>query len=178
MLISLSSGMWRRVAWLKYTDVQEQLLLLQWRNSRTRVSAASLLRFLFHTQLNTHALPVGLLWSIDCLVAEAATYTTHNKHKRHSCPHRGSNTRPKTYALDCTTIEIGFRKNRQPLSSMWQSIFCSEDGVSSFLFLTHSSSRLPLCEPQISYIKMTSLGIESRSSIQRHASLPVIAFHV
>jgi len=33
-------------------------------------------------------------------------------------------------------------------------------------------------EPQISNMKITSLGIESRSSIQRHASLPVIAFHV
>ena len=35
----------------------------------------SLLRFLVHTH------PVGLLWMSDQPVAEAATYTTHNKHK-------------------------------------------------------------------------------------------------
>ena len=34
------------------------------------------LMFLYHTH------PVGLLWTSDQLVAEAATYTSHNKHKR------------------------------------------------------------------------------------------------
>jgi hypothetical protein len=33
-----------------------------------------------HTIVHTH--PVGLLCTSDQLVAEAATYTTHNKHKR------------------------------------------------------------------------------------------------
>jgi len=29
-----------------------------------------------------HAFPVGLIWASDQLVTEAATFTTHNKHKR------------------------------------------------------------------------------------------------
>jgi len=42
---------------------------------------ALILRFLDHTQLDTHTHPVGLLRTSDQLVAEAATYATHNKHK-------------------------------------------------------------------------------------------------
>jgi hypothetical protein len=33
-------------------------------------------------KLDTHTHSVGLLWKNDKLLAEAATYTTHNKHKR------------------------------------------------------------------------------------------------
>jgi hypothetical protein len=35
-----------------------------------------------HTIRHTHTHQVGLLWTSDKLVAEAATYTTHNKHKK------------------------------------------------------------------------------------------------
>jgi hypothetical protein len=50
---------------------------------------------------------LGLLWTIDQLVAEAATYTTHNKYKRQTfMPSAVFETaipaieRPQTYALD------------------------------------------------------------------------------
>jgi hypothetical protein len=35
-----------------------------------------------NTHKHTHTHPVGLLWTSDQPVAEVATYTTHNKHKR------------------------------------------------------------------------------------------------
>jgi hypothetical protein len=35
-----------------------------------------------HTIRHTLTAPVGLLWTSDQLVSEAATHTTHNKHKR------------------------------------------------------------------------------------------------
>jgi hypothetical protein len=38
--------------------------------------------FLDHTKLNTHIHTVGHLRESNKLVAEAATYITHNKHKR------------------------------------------------------------------------------------------------
>jgi len=41
-----------------------------------------MLRFLDHTQLDTHINTVGLLLTSDRLVPEAATYTTHNRHRR------------------------------------------------------------------------------------------------
>jgi predicted signal transduction protein with EAL and GGDEF domain len=34
------------------------------------------------THTHTHTQPAGLLWTNEQLVAEAATYTTHNRHKR------------------------------------------------------------------------------------------------
>ena len=40
-----------------------------------------------HTHTHTH--PVELLWMSDQLVAQAATYTTHNKHRRTSMPSAG-----------------------------------------------------------------------------------------
>ena len=55
-------------------------LIILWHNSPTRVQAASLFRYLDHTNTHTHS--VGLLLASDQLVAEAATYTTHNKHNR------------------------------------------------------------------------------------------------
>jgi hypothetical protein len=45
-----------------------------------------------HTIRNTHKHPVGLHWTSDQPVAEAATYTT-NKCKEHPCPQWGSNPR-------------------------------------------------------------------------------------
>jgi hypothetical protein len=51
-----------------------------WCYSPNRAQAPSLLRFLDHKQLDRHT--VGLLWTSEQLVAETATYTTHNKHKR------------------------------------------------------------------------------------------------
>jgi hypothetical protein len=51
-----------------------------WRNSPTGTQTASLLRLRDHTK--THARPLGLLCTSDQPVTEAATYTTHNKHKR------------------------------------------------------------------------------------------------
>jgi len=71
-------------------------------------------RFLDHTQLQrTH--PLGLLWARDQLVAVAATYTAHNKHKRQtSMPSVGFEPAipaiegPQTYALD--HMATGFSK--------------------------------------------------------------------
>jgi hypothetical protein len=64
-------------------------------------------RFLDYTKLVTHTHTVGLLWTSDQLVAEAATYTTHNKHKRRtSIPSAGFELiipaveRLQTYAFD------------------------------------------------------------------------------
>jgi hypothetical protein len=51
--------------------------------SPNRTYASSLPRFLYHTQFDAH--PVGLLRTSDQLVAEAATSTTHNEHKRWTC---------------------------------------------------------------------------------------------
>ena len=65
-----------------------------------------------HTISHTH--PVGLLWRSDQLVAETATYTTHNKPKRRiSLPSAGfepatsASKRPQTYGLDRTDTGIG-----------------------------------------------------------------------
>jgi len=52
-----------------------------WRNSPIRALAASFLRFLDNPQLGTHSQPVELLRTSDQIVAWAATYTIHNKHK-------------------------------------------------------------------------------------------------
>jgi len=87
-----------------------------WLNDPTRVQTALLLRFIDqrHTQLGTHIHPVGLLWTSDQLVAEAATYTTHNKHKWKTSipssefePAIPKNEWPRTQALDSTTPGIG-----------------------------------------------------------------------
>ena len=44
--------------------------------------AASFLKFLDHTHTHTHTHPVGLLYKSNQPVAEVATYTARNKHKR------------------------------------------------------------------------------------------------
>jgi hypothetical protein len=60
-----------------------------------------------------HTHPVGHIWTSDQRVAKAATYTTHNKHKRRkSLPSAGlepaipPNERLQTYALDSTANGI------------------------------------------------------------------------
>jgi len=65
-------------------------------------------------QVLDHRHPVGLLWTSDQLVAEAATYTAHNKRKgRISVPSEGFKPaipaikRFQTYALDRTATGIG-----------------------------------------------------------------------
>ena len=65
-----------------------------------------------HTHRHTH--PVGLLWTSDKLVAETATFTTHNKHKRRIFmpsawfePAIPAIERLQTYALDRTATGIG-----------------------------------------------------------------------
>ena len=65
-----------------------------------------------HTDTQTH--PVGLLWASDQLVADAATYTTHNKHERRTSllsaglkPAIPAIERPQTYVLDRTATDIG-----------------------------------------------------------------------
>jgi len=74
----------------------------------------SLLRFLDDTQLETHT-PSRILYTSDQLVAEAATYETHNKHQRRtSMPLAGFELairaikRPNTYAVDRTATGIGW----------------------------------------------------------------------
>ena len=78
------------------------------RYSSNRALVAHLLTFLDHTKLDRH--PKGPLWTSDQLVAEAATYTPHNKHKRPKCiPSAGFQTaiptigRPQAHALDRMT---------------------------------------------------------------------------
>jgi hypothetical protein len=58
---------------------------------------------------------VGLLCTSDQLVAEAATYTTHNKHNRRTSmllagfePAIPAMVQPQTYVLDDTATGIGF----------------------------------------------------------------------
>jgi hypothetical protein len=78
--------------------------------------AASFLRFIDHTQLHTHthARAVGLFWTSDELIAEAATYTTRNKQmSRIPMPSAGFEAAiatiklPQTYTLDRTITGIG-----------------------------------------------------------------------
>jgi hypothetical protein len=79
---------------------------LLWRYSANRVKAASFFKFLDFTHTHTHTHTVRLLWTRDGSVAEAATSTTHNKHKRRtSMPSAGfepvipATERLQTYAL-------------------------------------------------------------------------------
>jgi hypothetical protein len=67
-----------------------------------------------YTIRHTHTQLVGLFWTSDQLVVEAATYTTHNKHKRRiSMPSAGFEPaipvieRPQTYGLNRTATGIG-----------------------------------------------------------------------
>jgi hypothetical protein len=65
---------------------------------------------------HTHTHTVGLLWTRDRTVAETATYTTHNIHKRQtSMSSAGYETiipasdRPQTYVLDRAATGVGDR---------------------------------------------------------------------
>jgi hypothetical protein len=53
-----------------------------WCKYQKRESVTPLLRFLYHKIIHTHTQPVDLLCTTDQLVAEATTYTTHNKQAR------------------------------------------------------------------------------------------------
>jgi hypothetical protein len=81
-----------------------------WCNNANWAYASSFLRFLDHKSLHhTHA--VGLFWTSDQLVAEAATCTTHNKHKRNSRAFNGIWTRDPTnqVAVDLCLRPHGYR---------------------------------------------------------------------
>ena len=85
--------------------------VLLWGKSPSRTS---MLRFLDHTQLDTHTESVELLWTRDQLGAEVATHTTHTKHKKRiSMPSAGfepaipATERPMTYALDGMATWMG-----------------------------------------------------------------------
>ena len=62
-----------------------------------------------------HPYPIGLPCTSDQLIAEAFTYTTHNKHERRTCvllagfePAVPGIKRPRTQALDYTATGIFF----------------------------------------------------------------------
>jgi hypothetical protein len=70
------------------------------------------LRFIDHTRSGT--LPVGLLWTRDQLVADAAKCTTHKKYNRRTFmasakfePAVLTMKRPQTFALDRTATDTG-----------------------------------------------------------------------
>jgi len=71
-----------------------------------------LLRFLDHTQFDTHTQQVGLILT-NSQLAGVAVHTTHKKHKRRIfMPSAGFKPTlqavkwPQTYALDCTATGI------------------------------------------------------------------------
>jgi len=94
-----------------------------WDNSLTRALTASLLstpvaRKHTHTKTNTNKThrntrTLGRLWASDELVVEAATFTTHNRHKRTSMPSAGFEPaiptieRLQICVLDLTATRIG-----------------------------------------------------------------------
>jgi len=68
-----------------------------------------------HTHTHTHTYTVGLLLTSDQPVAEAATYRTHNKHKRRTFmpsvgfePAIPAIMRPKTFAWELTLFVLVF----------------------------------------------------------------------
>ena len=100
--------------------------LTQFPNNRRRVILILLYSFLWpmsplvrlldhtHTHTHTHTHRVGLLWTSDQLVAEAATYTTHTTHKRRTAmPSAGfergipATKRLQTHAADHAAIGTG-----------------------------------------------------------------------
>jgi hypothetical protein len=107
-----------------YIYIYIYIYIYTWRNSSTRAYETSFLRFLRHTQLDTHththtytytytththsrARPVTLLWVSDQTVTQAATYTAHTKHRKGSsmtsaCFERAITTitRSLAYGLD------------------------------------------------------------------------------
>jgi hypothetical protein len=122
----------------------------RWRNSPTRASAASLLRFLDRTHTHTHTLrhknSVGLLRDSDQLVAEAGTYTTYNQHNR-PCPQRDSNSRSQQSRGDRPTLFFLWRRTPQQILRTHRSLkaYCAtlvikmERKISSFFFIFPSN---------------------------------------
>jgi hypothetical protein len=73
------------------------------------------------THTHTHIQSVGLLWTKDRLVATAAIYITHDRHKRRKSipsaelePATPAIKRQRTYTLDDTAAKIGFIGNYCP----------------------------------------------------------------
>jgi hypothetical protein len=69
-----------------------------------------------HTRTHTHTQPVARIWNSDQSVVEAATYTTHYKHKRRTSmfsagfePAIPATERLQTYALDRMVTRYGTR---------------------------------------------------------------------
>jgi len=77
------------------------------RYSPTGPSAASLLRSLYHTQVNTHTHTPGRTPLYQWSARRRGRYLqTQNIHKRRTWyPQRDSNPRPQTHALHCTATE-------------------------------------------------------------------------
>ena len=103
-----------------------------WPCSPTRTQAAPLVRLLDRTQ--TYTQPVGILWTSDQLVAEPATYKTHNKNQRRTSVHSaGFKTtvpaikRHPTYASVRTATAIGY--NILPFFNSVSIPFAKEIGV-------------------------------------------------
>jgi len=79
------------------------------------VTETSFWKFLDNTNLDTHTHSLSLLYTCDQLVAQTATYTTHNKTQQINilaiCGIRTCDCRNEvaaTYALDCMTNGIGW----------------------------------------------------------------------
>jgi hypothetical protein len=76
---SNTDGLWKSICGriiMRPTDCT--VLISLWHSKPNRDKAASLLRFLDQTQLDTHTQPLGLLWTSDRPVADAATRPTYN----------------------------------------------------------------------------------------------------
>ena len=76
-----------------------------------RAQVVSLLRFLDHTLLDTHTLPVRLLCTSDPPVSQTTTYTTNTKDE-HPCsqpvePAVLNFKRPQSYVSDRVATAIG-----------------------------------------------------------------------
>ena len=112
-----------------------------------------------HTHTHTH--PVGLLWTSDQLVSEAATCTTHNTpNRRTSMPSSGSeHSIPAiewllTYASDHTAIGIGlcdiFRNLQNKTCSISTKVSTNESNslfIYKWLLSIANSNGLPLKRP-------------------------------
>jgi hypothetical protein len=92
--------------WIYYFKVSQRTTNVMW------VEFASFLKFLHHSQLDTHK--VGFHWTGDQLVAEATTYTTHTKRTSMFSaafkPATPEIKRLQTYASDVTDTGISSTK--------------------------------------------------------------------
>jgi hypothetical protein len=94
-----------------------------------------------HTQTNTHTYPVGLLWTSDKLVAETATDTTHNKHRRR------------------ISISIAGFEPETPTIKWLQSIFydraATEIGTVHTVYITHKYYIIQARNNNLPYLALT-----------------------